>query len=106
LQIFLKTGALTVCGGLGTEHERPELVSFDEIDYNDPKQLRAAQQSMVREQWIRVQSLNVIRRALEKCFQTQGENQYENCKDLAGTYLKIQVVMQVVLRIFFFRTIS
>lgn len=59
-------------------------MSFDDIDYNDPKQLRAAQQSMVREQWIRVEALKVMRHALEKCFQTQGNNQYENCKDLAG----------------------
>uniref|UniRef100_A0A060T4C2 ARAD1A15818p n=1 Tax=Blastobotrys adeninivorans TaxID=409370 RepID=A0A060T4C2_BLAAD len=70
-----------------TEHIRPELVSFDDIDYNDPKQLRAAQQSMIREQWIRVEALKVLRGALEKCFQTQGSNQYENCKDLAERYL-------------------
>ncbi|KAA8915334.1 hypothetical protein TRICI_002518 [Trichomonascus ciferrii] len=69
---------------IDTEHVRPELVSFDDIDYNDPKALRAAQQSMVREQWVRVEALKVLRRALEKCFQTQGANQYENCKDLAG----------------------
>lgn len=67
-----------------TEHERPALVSFDDIDYNDQRQIRAAQDSMLREQYIRVETLKVIRRALEKCYQTQGANQYENCKDLAG----------------------
>lgn len=71
---------------IGEEHIRPESVSFDEIDYSDPKALRSAQDSIVREQWIRVQAVNTVRRALEKCFQTQGPNQYENCKDIAGKY--------------------
>lgn len=68
-------------------HERPELVSFDEIDYNDHRQLRKAQDSMLREQAIRVQALDVVRKALEKCYETQGPNQQENCKDLAERYL-------------------
>jgi len=69
---------------LGQEHIRPESVSFDDIDYSDAKALRSAQDSLIREQWIRVEALKTVRRALEKCFQTQGPNQYENCKDIAG----------------------
>lgn len=69
-----------------TEHERPALVSFDDIDYNNQRQIKAAQDSMLREQWIRVEALKVMRRALEKCYETQGQNQYENCKDLAGKF--------------------
>jgi hypothetical protein len=64
-------------------------VSFDDIDYTDHKQLRAAQDSMLREQAIRVQALEVVRSALEKCYETQGSNQYENCKDLAERYLDL-----------------
>lgn len=41
---------------------------------------------MLREQWIRVKALKVVREALNKCFETQGPNHYENCKDLAGKY--------------------
>ncbi|VVT55779.1 uncharacterized protein SAPINGB_P004734 [Magnusiomyces paraingens] len=70
-----------------TEHQRPELVSFDDIDYSDNQALKQAQESFVREQWIRVEALKTVRRALEKCFQTQGVNQYENCKDIAEKYL-------------------
>ncbi|CDO53334.1 NIDM subunit of mitochondrial NADH:ubiquinone oxidoreductase (complex I), putative [Geotrichum candidum] len=69
------------------EHIRPESVSFDDIDYSDAKALRSAQDSLIREQWIRVEALKTVRRALEKCFQTQGPNQYENCKDIAEKYL-------------------
>lgn len=68
-------------------HERPELVSFDEIDYSDHRKVRQAQESLIREQAIRVKSLEVLRRALEKCFETQGPNQQEACKDLAERYL-------------------
>lgn len=70
-------------------HERPEPVSFDEIDYNDHRQLRQAQDSLLREQAIRVRALDVVRKALEKCFETQGPNQLENCRDLAERYLDL-----------------
>lgn len=73
---------------LGQEHIRPEPVSFDDIDYSDSKALRSAQDSLIREQWIRVEALKTVRHALEKCFQTQGPNQYENCKDIAGKIKK------------------
>lgn len=66
-----------------------ELVSFDDIDYSDHRQLRKAQTSMLREQAIRVKALDVVRRALEKCFETQGPNQLENCRDLAERYLEM-----------------
>jgi hypothetical protein len=62
-------------------------VSFDDIDYSDYSQLRKAQQSMVREQWIQVKELGITREALEKCFETQQVNQLENCKYLAERYL-------------------
>jgi len=70
-------------------HQRPEPVSFDNIDYNDHRQVRQAQDSLICEQAIRVQSLDVIRKALEKCFETQGPNKFENCKDLAERYLDL-----------------
>lgn len=70
-------------------HIRPETVSFDEINYDDREQVRQAQESLIREQAIRVQALDTVRKALEKCFETQGPNQQENCKHLAERYLDL-----------------
>lgn len=70
-------------------HERPELVSFDSIDYNNPRQVRDAQQTLIREQAVRVKALEVVRKALERCFETQGVNQFENCKEIAERYLDL-----------------
>lgn len=68
-------------------HIRSPLVSFDDIDYEDKEQIRQAQESMVREQYIRVASLKVTRKALEYCYKTSGPNHYEDCKELADKYL-------------------
>ncbi|CAM9011987.1 unnamed protein product [Wickerhamomyces anomalus] len=68
---------------------KPELVSFDNIDYEDPIALRSAQESMLREQWIRSNALRVCRRALEKCYRHHGVNHYEECRDLAEKYMQM-----------------
>lgn len=64
-------------------------MSFDTIDYEDPVALRSAQESMIREQYIRANALKVCRRALEKCYKHHGVNNYEECRDLAEKYLKL-----------------
>lgn len=62
-------------------------MSFDNIDYTNESQIAAAQDSMIREQWVRVSALKTVRRALEKCYKVSGVNQYEDCKPLAEKYL-------------------
>ncbi|KAK9467907.1 hypothetical protein V1512DRAFT_260335 [Lipomyces arxii] len=79
------------------EHELPKegtfkrwtKVSFDDIDYEDDKQIRAAQVSEVQRQLIRQHTLRVVRDALKMCYATQGVNHLEECKDLALKYLEM-----------------
>lgn len=71
------------------EHTRAPHVSFDNIDYTNSEQLYQAQDSMIREQWVRVSALKTVRRALEKCYKISGVNHYEECKPLAEKYMQM-----------------
>ncbi|EMG48986.1 NADH-ubiquinone oxidoreductase subunit, mitochondrial, putative [Candida maltosa Xu316] len=70
-------------------HQRPELVSFDDINYSDLNQVNAARSSMTREQWIRVYELRVTHEALRKCKQYHQDDAARNCKPLVLKYMKM-----------------
>ncbi|KAJ8097914.1 hypothetical protein POJ06DRAFT_260457 [Lipomyces tetrasporus] len=71
------------------EFKRWKKVSFDDIDYSDPVQLRAAQVSELQHQWVKQYALRVVRDALKLCYETRGVNANEDCKDLALKYLEM-----------------
>ncbi|ODV83476.1 hypothetical protein CANARDRAFT_29925 [[Candida] arabinofermentans NRRL YB-2248] len=75
----------------GTKEEatfkRSPDVSFDEIDYRNPMDLKNAQESMLREQFVRIEVFKMVRKALENCFRVNGPNAFEECRDLADKYL-------------------
>ncbi|QPG72838.1 hypothetical protein FOA43_000140 [Brettanomyces nanus] len=62
-------------------------VSFDEIDYRNHADLKAAQESMLKEQFVKVEMVKFVRKALENCFKVNGPNGYEECRNLADKYL-------------------
>ncbi|KAG7880858.1 hypothetical protein KL905_002274 [Ogataea polymorpha] len=64
-------------------------VSFDDIDYRDPLELKKAQESLMREQFIKLEVLKIVRKALENCFKVNGPNAYEDCRNLANRYLDL-----------------
>ncbi|KAK9470270.1 uncharacterized protein V1510DRAFT_405189 [Dipodascopsis tothii] len=68
-------------------HTPYKKVSFDEIDYKNPDELKAAQDSALKEQFVRLYALRTVREALQKCYKSQQVNHYENCKDIAEKYL-------------------
>ncbi|CAK9436362.1 uncharacterized protein LODBEIA_P09200 [Lodderomyces beijingensis] len=70
-------------------HQRPELVSFDDISYNDLSEVDAARKSMLREQWIRTYELRVTHEAVRKCKQYHQDDAGRNCKPLILKYLKM-----------------
>lgn len=81
----------SLCGSVLTSptDKRNDSVSFDEIDYSNYSDLRKAQESMIREQWIRINALKVCRKALEKCYKQKGVNHFEDCRDLAERYMQM-----------------
>jgi len=70
-------------------HKRPELVSFDDIDYEKFPDVQQARKSMMREQWIRTYALRVTHEALRKCKQYHGEDAQKNCRPLVLKYMKM-----------------
>lgn len=70
-------------------HKRPELVSFDDIDYEKLSDVQDARTSMLREQWIRSYALRVTHDALKKCKQYHGVDAQKNCRPLVLKYMKM-----------------
>jgi len=58
--------------------------TFDGVDYDDNKALKAAQDSVVREQWVQVMMGRLVREELSKCYYREGVNHLEKCGHLRG----------------------
>ncbi|KAK4141887.1 mitochondrial ribosomal protein L37-domain-containing protein [Dichotomopilus funicola] len=59
--------------------------TFDGVDYDDTKALKAAQDAIIREQWIQVMMGRLVREELSKCYYREGINHLENCGRLRAT---------------------
>ena len=58
--------------------------SFDGVDYDDNKALKAAQDSIIREQWVQSMMARLIREEMGKCYRREGVNHLEKCAHLRG----------------------
>lgn len=58
--------------------------TFDGVDYADTLRLKAAQDAIIREQWIKCMMNRLIREELGKCYVREGVNHLEKCKRLRG----------------------
>ena len=58
--------------------------TFDGVDYDDNKQLKAAQDSIIREQWVQSMMARLIREEMGKCYYKEGVNHLEKCGHLRG----------------------
>lgn len=58
--------------------------TFDGVDYDDNKALKAAQDSVIREQWVQSMMARLIREELGKCYYREGVNHLEKCGRLRG----------------------
>ncbi|KAK8088930.1 NADH:ubiquinone oxidoreductase 12.3kD subunit [Apiospora hydei] len=63
--------------------------TFDGVDYDDNKALKAAQDSVVREQWVQVMMGRLVREELSKCYYREGVNHLEKCGHLREKYLQM-----------------
>jgi len=60
--------------------------TFDGVDYDDNRALKAAQDSVIREQWVQSMMARLIREEMGKCYNREGVNHFENCAKLKGEY--------------------
>jgi hypothetical protein len=62
------------------------LPTFDGVDYDDTKALKAVQDSIIREQWVKTMMARLVRDELGKCYYKEGVNHLEKCGTLRGKH--------------------
>ena len=68
--------------------KKPQVApTFEGVDYDDNSQLKAAQDSIIREQWVRSMMARLVRDELGKCYRREGVNHLEKCGHLRGTLI-------------------
>ncbi|KAF2460119.1 hypothetical protein BDY21DRAFT_337449 [Lineolata rhizophorae] len=63
--------------------------TFDGVDYDDNRALRAAQDAIIREQWVKVMMARLVREELGKCYYREGVNHLEKCGMLRERYFEL-----------------
>jgi hypothetical protein len=59
--------------------------TFEGVDYDDNKALKAAQDAIIREQWVKSMMARLVRDEMGKCYRREGVNHLEKCGHLRGT---------------------
>lgn len=67
--------------------------TFDGVDYADTPRLKAAQDAIIREQWVKCMMARLIRDELGKCYYREGVNHLEKCGALRGMLLLLSAIM-------------
>jgi hypothetical protein len=65
--------------------------TFDGVDYDDQRALKAAQDAIIREQWVKTMMARLVRDELGKCYYTHGVNHLEKCGSLRGMFASSRV---------------
>lgn len=60
--------------------------TFDGVDYDDNRALKAAQDAIIREQWVQSMMARLIREEMGKCYFREGVNHLEKCGHLRGEF--------------------
>ena len=58
--------------------------TFEGVDYDDNHALKAAQDAIIREQWVRSMMARLVREEMGKCYRREGVNHLEKCGHLRG----------------------
>jgi hypothetical protein len=58
--------------------------SFEGVDYEDNVALKAAQDAIIREQWVKSMMARLVRDEMGKCYRREGVNHLEKCGHLRG----------------------
>ena len=58
--------------------------TFEGVDYENNHQLKAAQDAVIREQWVQSMMARLIREEMGRCYYREGVNHLEKCGKLRG----------------------
>jgi hypothetical protein len=60
--------------------------TFAGVDYEDNTALKAAQDAIIREQWVKSMMARLVREEMGKCYRREGVNHLEKCGPLRGKW--------------------
>lgn len=60
--------------------------TFSGVDYNDTAALKAAQDAIIREQWVKAMMFRLVGKELGKCYHREGVGHLEKCGVLRGMF--------------------
>ena len=63
--------------------------TFEGVDYDDNVSLKAAQDAIIREQWVKSMMARLVREEMGKCYRREGVNHLEKCGPLRGKTIPI-----------------
>lgn len=63
--------------------------TFEGVDFDDNEALKAAQDSILREQWVRSMMARLVREEMGKCYRREGVNHLQNCGHLRERYFEL-----------------
>ncbi|KAF1989715.1 hypothetical protein K402DRAFT_390683 [Aulographum hederae CBS 113979] len=63
--------------------------TFEGVDYDDNKALKAAQDAVIREQWVQAMMARLVKEELGKCYRKHGVNHLELCGSLRERYMEL-----------------
>ncbi|PHH60051.1 hypothetical protein CDD81_2180 [Ophiocordyceps australis] len=69
--------------------------TFNGVDYDDSKAFKAAQDAIVREQWVQAMMRRLVGEEMGKCYRREGVNHLENCGHLRERYLQLLLTSKI-----------
>lgn len=60
--------------------------TFEGVDFDDNAALKAAQDAIIREQWVKTMMARLVREEMSKCYYREGVNHLEKCGHLRGEF--------------------
>jgi len=58
--------------------------TFDGVNYDNTDELKAAQDAILREQWVKSMMARLVREEMGRCYKREGVNHLEKCGPLRG----------------------
>jgi hypothetical protein len=68
--------------------------TFEGVDYDDNTALKAAQDAIIREQWVKSMMARLVRDEMGKCYRREGVNHLEKCGHLRGRSILVHKTMR------------
>ncbi|KAL7935308.1 hypothetical protein V8C35DRAFT_299101 [Trichoderma chlorosporum] len=63
--------------------------TFNGVDFDDTKAFKAAEDAIIREQWVGAMMTRLVSEELGKCYVREGVNHLEKCGHLREKYLQL-----------------